>query len=371
MQYTQISLGSQDEDVKTAQELLNSTGRYNLVVDGIFGEQTNTAVKDYQRQNGLTVDGVIGPQTWASLTGGNQQSPEQETPKTDYETYTQKLEELYDAWTQRDPFSYDAQGDPLYQQYRELYTQQGRLAMEDTLGQAAALTGGYGSTYAQTAGQQTFQNYMQKLNAIVPELFDRAYDRYNDQGNRLMQQYQLTQSMADDAYAREGAAANIMAQIGDYTRLGELYGLSDEEIAKLTDLHNDSGGGTGYTGSNSSTESNGSCSKSMIIAMQRQLGVTPDGQWGPVTQAAAMRLWGTSNADKAWAANQEMLQSQYDAHMTERMMALENELNGYISGGASKSEINSWLISAAKEGYITEKEYEQLREQFLPRGYTY
>lgn len=246
MQYTQISLGSQDEDVKTAQELLNSTGRYNLVVDGIFGEQTNTAVKDYQRQNGLTVDGVIGPQTWASLTGGTQQSPEQETPKTDYETYTQKLEELYDAWTQRDPFSYDAQGDPLYQQYRELYTQQGRLAMEDTLGQAAALTGGYGSTYAQTAGQQTFQNYMQKLNAIVPELFDRAYDRYNDQGNRLLQQYQLTQSMADDAYAKEGAAANIMAQIGDYTRLGELYGLSAEEIAKLTDPYSGSGGNYDY-----------------------------------------------------------------------------------------------------------------------------
>lgn len=290
MQYTQISLGSQDEDVKTAQELLNSTGRYNLAVDGIFGEQTNAAVKDYQMQNGLTVDGVIGPQTWAALAGGGEQLPEQETPKTDYETYSQKLEELYDAWTQRDPFSYHVQSDPLYQQYRELYTQQGRLAMEDTLGQAAALTGGYGSTYAQTAGQQAFQNYMQKLNAVVPELYERAYDRYNDQGNRLLQQYQLTQSMADDAYIKQN---DSYAKLVNLLALG--YAPTDEELraAGLTPAQLEtilqsyqSGGGGGVVNLAEGILTSEQVAKMQSALLGKGYNITVDGIYGPQTQAA-------------------------------------------------------------------------------------
>ena len=57
---------------------------------------------------------------------------------------------------------------------------------------------------------------------------------------------------------------------------------------------------------------NGSRKKGEIIAMQRALGVSPDGQWGPQSQAAAKKKWGTSDADAAWAANNKELQAQYD-----------------------------------------------------------
>jgi hypothetical protein len=40
-----------------------------LVHDGIFGRQTEHAVREYQQQNGLTVDGICGPQTWRSILG--------------------------------------------------------------------------------------------------------------------------------------------------------------------------------------------------------------------------------------------------------------------------------------------------------------
>lgn len=54
--------------VKAIQTALNAHG-YSLDVDGIQGPLTNAAIRDYQSKNGLTVDGIVGPNTWASLNG--------------------------------------------------------------------------------------------------------------------------------------------------------------------------------------------------------------------------------------------------------------------------------------------------------------
>ncbi|MDY6937126.1 MAG: peptidoglycan-binding protein [Cyanobacteriota bacterium] len=58
--------GSTGETVRRLQNLLNRRG-YNLTIDGIFGVRTEAAVKTFQNRNGLTVDGVVGPQTWEAL----------------------------------------------------------------------------------------------------------------------------------------------------------------------------------------------------------------------------------------------------------------------------------------------------------------
>ena len=55
----------------------------------------------------------------------------------------------------------------------------------DTMGQAQAMTGGYGNSYAQTVGQQTYQGYLQGLNDQVPALYQLALDKYNSEGNQL------------------------------------------------------------------------------------------------------------------------------------------------------------------------------------------
>ena len=60
-----------------------------------------------------------------------------------------ELERLYAAITGRPAFSYDPASDPVYNSYAQSYQRRGRLAMRNTMGQAAALTGGYGSSYAQ------------------------------------------------------------------------------------------------------------------------------------------------------------------------------------------------------------------------------
>ena len=90
----------------------------------------------------------------------------------------------------------------LYQQYKDQYTNLGQMAMKDTMGQAAALTGGYGSSYGQSVGQQQYDAYLQQLNEVVPELYGMAYDQYQQEGEDLYQQYAMTGDMADQEYGR-------------------------------------------------------------------------------------------------------------------------------------------------------------------------
>ena len=113
-----------------------------------------------------------------------------------------ELTSLYDQIRNRKKFSYDLGTDPLYQQYREQYQRQGRLAMQDTMGQAAALTGGYGSTYGEQVGQQAYNAYLQNLNDIVPQLQQQAYQRYQDEGTDLYNQYSLVKGREDTDYGR-------------------------------------------------------------------------------------------------------------------------------------------------------------------------
>lgn len=113
-----------------------------------------------------------------------------------------ELTELYNRIANRKPFSYDIGTDPVYQQYREQYQRQGRLAMQDTMGQAAALTGGYGSTYGEQVGQQAYNAYLQNLNDIVPDLYNAAYNRYRDEGTDLYNQYGLISDRENQAYSR-------------------------------------------------------------------------------------------------------------------------------------------------------------------------
>ena len=78
-------------------------------------------------------------------------------------------------------FSYDVGSDKLFSQYKDSYTKAGKTAIEDTVGNASTLTGGYANSYAVTAGQQAYDSYISKLNDKIPELEQRAYERYRDE----------------------------------------------------------------------------------------------------------------------------------------------------------------------------------------------
>jgi len=113
--------------------------------------------------------------------------------------YEDKLNSLYESIMNRDKFSYDFNADPMYKLYKDRYTAQGKQAMEDTLGKAQAMNGGYGSSYSQSAGQQTYQNYLQELNDTIPTLRDQAFEQYQYEGQEMLNKYGITA----DAYDRE------------------------------------------------------------------------------------------------------------------------------------------------------------------------
>lgn len=241
----------------------------------------------------------------------------------------------------REQFSYDVNADPMYQQYADLYKQQGNMAMMDTMGQAQAMTGGYGNSFAQSAGQQAYQAYLQQLNEVVPELYGMALDQYNQEGQDMLNQFAILGDQEDKEYGRYMDTLNAWLTERDYlagrydTERDYDYGMwadnrdyeyqvgrdqiSDEQwqkefeeaqrqfnqqyALKTSGSSGGSSSGSSSSKSSSSTGSgynNGSVSSSQVKDMQRALGVTADGLWGAQSQAAAQKAWGTSSADSAW-----------------------------------------------------------------------
>ena len=113
-----------------------------------------------------------------------------------------QLDALMNNILNREKFSYDLNGDALYQQYKDKYIQQGKLAMGDAIGQASAMTGGYGNSYAQSVGQQQYQASLDNLNDIVPQLYQMALDKYNMEGQELYNQYGLVADRDNTDYGR-------------------------------------------------------------------------------------------------------------------------------------------------------------------------
>lgn len=130
----------------------------------------------------------------------------------------------------REKFNYDLNGDALYQQYKDQYITGGKLAMMDTMGQASALTGGYGNSYAQGVGQQAYQGYLQGLNDKIPELYQLALDSYNREGDALMQQYGLLQDREAQDYGMfQDNMALVQPQVMEMLAAGVMP--SDEMLA--------------------------------------------------------------------------------------------------------------------------------------------
>ncbi len=126
--------------------------------------------------------------------------------------YQDKLDALTQKLLDREPFDYDPDTDPLYQQYQKSYARNGQRAMQDTLGQVSARTGGLASSYATSAAQQTYNNYMAGLADKLPELQQLAYRMYQDRTSAQRDDLELLASLEQEDYARYSDALDQYGQ---------------------------------------------------------------------------------------------------------------------------------------------------------------
>lgn len=251
---TLLQKGSQGADVEELQTLLKNNG-YVVDVDGKFGVQTALAVKNYKIDMGLDANDKVDEKTWTSLRGSNKTTSNtnatnqtvgsgfnyddfkyndykesdivkqaQDALNTQlankpgaYESQWQtQLNDIMDKIMNREDFSYDLNGDALYQQMADEYSRRGNLAMMDTMGQAAAMTGGFGNSYAQSVGQQAYQAHLQELNEVIPELYQMALDKYNQEGQELYNQYSMLGAEEERDYGRYRDTVNDWLTERDY-----------------------------------------------------------------------------------------------------------------------------------------------------------
>ena len=156
--------------------------------------------------------------------------------------YQGQIDRVMQNITDRKPFQYDVNGDALYQQYKDRYIQMGRQAMQDTMGQAAALTGGYGNTYAQNAGQQAYGAYMQGLTDKIPELYQLALDKYDCDATLEKEKYSVLKDADATDYGRWGDRLNQWNTDRSYlsgradTELSQAMSISNTMYARLAEL---------------------------------------------------------------------------------------------------------------------------------------
>jgi hypothetical protein len=143
--------------------------------------------------------------------------------------YQGALDSIMQTLQNPDEFRYEFNGDELFKSYADQYTQRGKQAMLDTMGQAAGMTGGYGNSYAQQVGQQAYQNYLQDLYDRGFDMRNTAYQSYRDQLADLQNLYNNYSAAEAQDYGRYQDAYNAYEAQRQYELQQEQLRLQREQ----------------------------------------------------------------------------------------------------------------------------------------------
>ena len=256
-------------------------------------------------------------------------------------TYDGQLDALYQQIVGRDKFSYDMNEDLFYQQAADQYQKMGNMAMMDTMGQAAALTGGYGNTYAQNLGQQAYQGYLQQLNDNLPQFYQAALDAYNAEGDQMMTQYGMLGDLANREYSMY---QDDLAQY--WQNVGYLQDVADAEYSR--------GYENWYNAEQKKASEQGQ-NYDRLIAMMGTMGYKPTAEEfaaaGLNTAQANAFLNYYGNLNKKSSVGDRRVNTEptvtYDDLMS---LATQNIQNGSMQ----YTDVYKTFEAAAKEGVITE-----------------
>lgn len=117
-------------------------------------------------------------------------------------SYSDQVRDMISQIQGRDKFSYDVDKDPLFQQALASAMNSGRSAMQDTIGQASALTGGYGSSYATSAANQAYNAFIEDAYDNLPQYYQMALDAYQSEGDEMYRQLGMLTDADEREYGR-------------------------------------------------------------------------------------------------------------------------------------------------------------------------
>lgn len=229
MSYLNMHSGMTGDEVKTLKQLLRGAG-YALNDDDLFDEDTYKAVTDYQTANGIAPTGEIGASTWAKLAGsvvnavpegldtaGKVRFLEENRPKDYASDYTGRIDEMVRQVLSRDDFSYDPDTDPMYRKLKDEKVYLGKRAMNDAVGAASALSGGYANSFAAAAGEHAYQDYMAQLAGGMNDMYQLALSAYDAETGRMESELKALTDAEEKAYER------YINDVNEYTQALEYY----------------------------------------------------------------------------------------------------------------------------------------------------
>lgn len=142
----------------------------------------------------------------SNLSSARAQLEEWEAKKpADYDgsEWKKKIDGVTNQLSGMGEFNYDPTRDAAYEQYKNSYTRQAKLANENAQANASAISGGYGSSYGTQAGQSAYQNAMAGLSSATNSLYSQALNQYTQKKSDLQNQlsgYQQAEAQDYEKY---------------------------------------------------------------------------------------------------------------------------------------------------------------------------
>ena len=152
-------------------------------------------------------------------------------------SYTDQLNAFRNQYNNREKFSYDLNKDALFQNSLSSAMNQGKNAMQDAMGQGAALTGGYANSFATSAGNQAYNQFVKGAYDNIPAYYQMALDAYNQEDQRLTNKINITQTADQTENSRNMDLYNIYKNKTD-TMYNQEFSKWQSETGNATNMAN-------------------------------------------------------------------------------------------------------------------------------------
>lgn len=257
---------------------------------------------------------------------------------------------LMDKIVNREPFSYDFNADPIYQQHKDQYIKLGKEAAMNAVANASALTGGYGNSYAVTAGAQANQQALSGLNDIIPQLLNSAQKKYDSDTNALLTQYDIYNQAEQDNYNK------FRDQMSDY----------NNERAYLTGMYNDALAQENYEKEQAEEQRRYEANLALQMAKNASKGGSGSGKMptGTINPLASSTLAGAV-ASTIGAKNVKAPQKAQNTGY--RDAALIQQATQVFNNSRDINQVENLLQSQVNKGKLTENEAVDLLDDIIKR----